>query len=128
MAKERRKYGTVSSLLDNTKVDNSNSNNENTKIEKEEDKNVQIHVSENVNIENKHNNETKSLNDLSKSINEIIEEKSKKKTMEDTHQRKTFLVERELLKEFNKITKNKRGSQVIIINQLLKAFVESQKE
>lgn len=130
MAREKKKYGTALGLLNNE-----NSKKEqveftkdvNIDVAKNENIDVQENVSENVNIKSKHENETNSLNDLSKSINAKFEEKTKKKTMEETHTRKTFLIENELLKEFNKLTKNKRGFQTMLINEVLKAVIESQK-
>lgn len=131
MARDNKKYTAFNSLLDNTKTTNSvpkETKDVSIEVTTEENKDVQENVSKDVNIESKHNNETNSLDSLSKSINEMFEEKSKKKTMEETHTRKTFLIENELLKEFNKLTKNKRGYQTMLINEVLRAVIESHKK
>jgi uncharacterized protein (DUF4415 family) len=128
----KRNYANALDILNDEQKKEDSINKETKDVNKDVDKdvnnNVQDNVSENVNIESKHTNETNSLNDLSKSINAKFEEKTKKKTMEETHTRKTFLIENELLKEFNRLTKNKRGYQTMLINEVLRAVIESQKK
>jgi uncharacterized protein (DUF4415 family) len=134
LTRERKKYGTALNLLaESKKTENVNKDveekvNNNVQIDVQENvqENVQKDVNINVDIESKHINETNSLEDLSKSISDKFVEKSKKKTMEETHTRKTFLIENELLKEFNRLTKNKRGYQTMLINEVLRAVINTQ--
>lgn len=51
---------------------------------------------------------------------QIIDEKKNKKGIEDTHKRQTFLIEKDLLKRFNRISKQQpRGFKTQAINAAL---------
>ena len=129
MAREKKSYGTALGILNGTSIVNPPKEDkqiiETNKVDKDVNQDLQKDVSIDVNINSTHKNETNSLDDLSKNINEMFEEKTKKKTMEETHTRKTFLIENDLLKEFNKLTKNKRGYQTMLINEVLRAVIKS---
>jgi outer membrane biosynthesis protein TonB len=147
MARGQRKYSTAIGILDDEPKQPEPKKEEKVKEEKsrpvkkqgkvqEKPKQVKKEVkvesvsnnetyTEDVNIESKHNSETTSLDDLSKSISQMFEEKTKKKTMEETHTRATFLIENKLLEKFNKITKDKRGYKTMLMNQVLQAVVDA---
>lgn len=54
----------------------------------------------------------------------VIEAKKNKKGIEDTHRRQTFLVEKDLWKRFNRISKQQpRGFKTLAINSALNLFL-----
>lgn len=67
------------------------------------------------------------LDKLDVSINElkgVIDERKKRKTMEETHARVTFLVDRELLKRLDKLAnKAPRGFKTIFINKAIETML-----
>lgn len=68
--------------------------------------------------------EVSSLQDLKSEIIGSYEAKSKKKTIEDTHTRTTFLLENELLDRLNKLSKGKRGFKTMIFNKAIAAILD----
>ncbi|MBD1373830.1 hypothetical protein IC620_15910, partial [Hazenella sp. IB182357] len=69
-------------------------------------------------VELSNENEDKNTDYVSEFVDEW-KEFSKRKTVEDTHTRATFLVDNELLKRFNKLAKGKRGFKSKLINKAL---------
>src|SRR5699024_6243465 len=73
----------------------------------------------------------KDSNDFSEFKKDILSkynEKRKKKTMEETHIRTTFLLERSLSKRLDKLTKNKRGLNTLVLNDAVEAIVKAMEE
>ena len=73
----------------------------------------------------------KDSNDFSEFKKDILSkynEKRKKKTMEETHIRTTFLLERSLSKRLDKLTKNKRGLKTLVLNDAVEAIVKAMEE
>lgn len=68
--------------------------------------------------------ENNSLSDLKANIMNSFEAKTKKKTVEDTHTRVTFLMDNETLERLNKIAKGKRGLKTMVFNQAMKAILD----
>lgn len=57
-------------------------------------------------------------------LNEYFGE-SKKKTMEETHTRRTFLIRNDILKRYEQATKGKRGLKTRLINDALEAMLDA---
>jgi|SRR5699024_1000817 len=73
----------------------------------------------------------KDSNDFSEFKKDILskyDEKRKKKTMEETHIRTTFLLERSLSKRLDKLTKNKRGLKTLVLNDAVEAIVKAMED
>lgn len=68
------------------------------------------------------------FSDFKKDILVKYNEKRKKKTMEETHIRTTFLLERSLAKRLDKLTKNKRGLKTLVLNDAVEAIVKAMEE
>ncbi|MFB4165770.1 hypothetical protein ACE1TI_18725 [Alteribacillus sp. JSM 102045] len=59
----------------------------------------------------------------------MIEQEKKKKRVEDTHQRDTFLIRKDLLREFNKMAKKQpKGFKTKAINYALENFLDEVKK
>ncbi|MCP3765055.1 hypothetical protein NLX67_22385 [Domibacillus sp. A3M-37] len=54
----------------------------------------------------------------------MFEEKTKKQTVEDTHQRTTFLFRKDLSKRLDKLAKGKRGFKTMFLNQAVEALLD----
>ena len=52
-----------------------------------------------------------------------FEEKSNKKTVEDTHTRTTFLFRNDLAKRLDKLAKNKRGFKTMFLNEAIESLL-----
>jgi len=72
--------------------------------------------------------ESNNFNDFKSSILSKYEEKRKKKTVEETHIRTTFLLHKDLAKRLNRITKNKHGLKTILLNDAVEAIVKSMED
>ncbi|EJQ77737.1 hypothetical protein LKL95_27680 [Bacillus cereus] len=68
--------------------------------------------------------ETTGEKTLSEDLMSDYIEKSKKPTIDDTHTRRTFLVEKELIKKLDRVAKGKRGFKTMAINKALKAILQ----
>lgn len=67
---------------------------------------------------------TKTLKDVTKSIMDAYDEKSKKKTVEETHTRSTFLFRNDLQERLDKLAKGKRGYKTLFLNQAIEALLD----
>ena len=56
-------------------------------------------------------------------LKSMIEEKKKKKTQEDTPTRATFMVNNELLKRLDRLSKNQRGFKTLFINKAIETLL-----
>lgn len=66
---------------------------------------------------------SKSLQDVSQDIMDTFTEMSKRKTVEDTHTRATYLVRNDLLKRLDKLAKGKRGFKTLFVNKAMEALL-----
>ncbi|MGH1111221.1 hypothetical protein [Bacillus paranthracis] len=81
----------------------------------------------NLNGENTEEIEELQVNTLSELHEDLMNEyteKTKRKTIDDTHTRRTFLVEKELIKKLDRVAKGKRGFKTMAINKALKAILK----
>lgn len=62
--------------------------------------------------------------DIYKDIVDNYSYKSNKKTMEETHKRVTFMLDREVNKKLDDICKDKRGLKTILLNKAVKYIVD----
>ena len=69
------------------------------------------------------NTETVTLQHVRNTILDKYEEKTKRQTVEDTHQRTTFLFRKDLLRRLDKLTKGKRGFKTMFINEAIEALL-----
>jgi len=71
---------------------------------------------------------TKTLKDVTKSIMDAYDEKSKKKTVEETHTRSTFLFRNDLQARLDKLAKGKRGFKTMFLNQAIEALLDEMED
>lgn len=68
--------------------------------------------------------EVSSLSDLKADIMGAFEAKTKKKTVEDTHTRTTFLLRNDLLHRLDKLAAGKRGFKTMVFNKAMEAILD----
>lgn len=66
----------------------------------------------------------KTIKDVTKSIMDMYDEKSKKKTVEETHTRATFLFRNDLQERLDKLAEGKRGFKTMFLNRAIEALLD----
>lgn len=59
-----------------------------------------------------------------KNIDDLYKEKLQKEKVEDTHIRSTFLIQKDLKKRLDKVSKNKRGYKTLFINKAIQSLLD----
>ncbi|MYL73049.1 hypothetical protein GLW00_19730 [Halobacillus litoralis] len=76
----------------------------------------------------KQESSSKTVRDVKNNIMSMYDEKSKRKTVEETHTRTTFLFDNELKKRLDKLAKNKRGFKTHFINSAIEALLDEMED
>ena len=63
------------------------------------------------------------IDDLAGTITELYDERKKKKTVEETHKRTTFLLRNDLAKRLDALSRNKKGYKTLVLNQAVEAIL-----
>lgn len=71
---------------------------------------------------------TKTIKDVTKSIMDMYDEKSKKKTVEETHTRSTFLFRNDLQERLDKLAEGKRGFKTMFLNRAIEALLDEMED
>ena len=96
-----------------------------TKTEKEQNQDQAQEKSEGQEVEGQKSEEkTEEKENAYEFYQKVIQEKKKKKTVEDTHQRATFLIDKELLKRLDKISKKERGLKTRLVNYAIEKMLD----
>lgn len=67
---------------------------------------------------------SKTIRDVTNSIMSMYDEKSKKKTVEETHNRATFLFRKDLQERLDKLADGKRGFKTMFMNKAIEALLD----
>jgi len=67
---------------------------------------------------------TKTIEQVKLELQGMYEEKTKKQTIDDTHQRATFLFRKDLAKRLDKLSKNKRGFKTMFLNKAIETLLD----
>ncbi|WP_078598512.1 hypothetical protein [Evansella clarkii] len=70
----------------------------------------------------------KTIRDVTKNFMSKYDEKSKKKTVEETHARATFLFRKDLQERLDKLAEGKRGFKTMFLNQAVEALLDELEE
>ncbi|MCC2248874.1 hypothetical protein JUJ52_02735 [Virgibacillus sp. AGTR] len=70
----------------------------------------------------------KTVKDVTNSIMAMYDEKSNKKTVEETHQRSTFLFRKDLRARLDRLSAGKRGFKTMFINQAIEVMLDEMEE
>jgi len=76
-------------------------------------------LNENIETDDQYND----FDNFKKDILHKYDKKRKRKTMEETHTRTTFLLENSLANRLNKLTRNKRGLKTLVLNDAVRAII-----
>lgn len=71
---------------------------------------------------------TKTVRDVRNNIMSRYDEKSKKKTVEETHTRATFLFRNDLQERLDKLADGKRGFKTMFLNEAIEAMLDEMEE
>lgn len=85
-------------------------------------------IQENESVFQKQESSSKTVRDVKNNIMSVYDEKSKRKTVEETHTRTTFLFDNELKKRLDKLAKNKRGFKTHFINSAIEALLDEMED
>lgn len=129
MARKNRDFSDVFNSLNVERNEDDNETNENMNVDDVDSDTDQTSTQNDVTLNpSSSDNETNNFTDFKTSILTKYEEKKKKKTVEETHIRTTFLLRKDLAKRLNKITRNKHGLKTILLNDAVEAIVKSMEE
>lgn len=103
-------------------IKSSNEKNDVQKPKVVENKVVEEKIEETISEEN--NN----VDLFKQSVLNKYKEKKNKKTVEETHVRTTFLLEKDLAKRLDKLTKGKHGMKQLVLNDAVEAIVTALEE
>lgn len=67
---------------------------------------------------------TKTIRDITNTIMSMYDEKTKKKTVEETHTRATFLFRKDLQTRLDKLAEGKRGFKTLFLNKAVEAMLD----
>lgn len=67
---------------------------------------------------------TKTIRDITNTIMSMYDEKTKKKTVEETHTRATFLFRKDLQERLDKLAEGKRGFKTLFLNKAVEAMLD----
>jgi hypothetical protein len=67
---------------------------------------------------------SKTVRDVGDSIMSMYDEKSKKKTVEETHNRATFLFRKDLQERLDKLSEGKRGFKTMFLNKAIEVLLD----
>lgn len=70
----------------------------------------------------------KTIRDVTNSLLEMYDQKSKKKTVEETHTRSTFLFRNDLQTRLDKLAKGKRGFKTMFLNKAIEALLDEMED
>ena len=115
------------SINNDTEKENETLNiNNDTNQTQEKVLNNKVNDNKQVIILSNNNNEQKDLTVNSNTFSEYFDSKVKKQTIEDTHTRRTFLIDNNLLERLDKLSKKqKRGFGTYLVNYAIeKALIE----
>ena len=71
---------------------------------------------------------TRTIRDVRNNIMSMYDEKSKKKTVEETHNRATFLFRKDLQTRLDKLSEGKRGFKTMFLNQAVEALLNEMED
>jgi len=129
MARKNRDFSDVFNSLNVERNEDDNETNENMNVDDVDSDTDQTSTQNDVTLNpSSSDNETNNFTDFKTSILTKYEEKRKKKTVEETHIRTTFLLRKDLAKRLNKITRNKHGLKTILLNNAVEAIVKAMEE
>ena len=70
----------------------------------------------------------RTIKDVRNNIMSMYDEKSKKKTVEETHNRATFLFRKDLQDRLDKLAEGKRGFKTMFLNQAVEALLDEMED
>src|SRR5699024_639805 len=129
MARKNRDFSDVFNSLNVERNEDDNETNENMNVDDVDSDTDQTSTQNDVTLNpSSSDNETNNFTDFKTSILTKYEEKRKKKTVEESHIRTTFLLRKDLAKRLNKITRPKHGLKTILLNNAVEAIVKAMEE